>query len=356
MSQRASGGVRDASGRLRGYTVARAGVRGDAVHHKTMLRPELNAFFIAALGIAACAFASCTASRAQVRPALGVKTWTSTDGKQMPWREWGVPHGMKPRAVIIAVHGLSGASEDFHLLGERLSPQGVAVVAYELRGQGNDSDSARRGDIDRAETWLRDLAAFHALVRERHTGIPILWYGESLGSLIALHTAAKNDAHARPDALILASPIGGLRVHVGKFQHAMLRTASHVLPTFHVKLGSLAGMDESKIRVTGTSTHGAQMAKTPHHVSAFTLRLLRGVDDLLRANQDAAARIAMPLLMLASPHDVVSSPSQVEALFQQIGSGDKRLLWYPQSYHLLLHDVQHEEVLGDVARWVRRHE
>lgn len=310
----------------------------------------------AALAIAACAFASCSAPRANVRPALGAKTWTSTDGKQMPWREWRVPDRVKPRCVIIAVHGLSGAAEDFHLLGERLSPHGIAVLAYELRGQGNDPDLARRGDIDHPRTWLRDIAAFHTLVSERHPDIPILWYGESLGSLIALHAAAKSDPCARPGGLILATPIGGLRVHVSSLSRAFLRAVSHVLPTYRVKLGNLAGMDESKIRVTSTSTHGGQMARTPHHVPAFTLRLLRGVDDLLRANRDAAGRIAIPVLMLASPHDVVSSPSQVEALFHQVGSNDKRLLWYPRSHHLLLHDVQHAEVLRDVAQWVKRRE
>ena len=267
----------------------------------------------------------------------------------MPWREWRVPHGSRPRCVIIAVHGLRP-------LGESLAPQGIAVFAYELRGQGNDPDLARHGDINRPQTWLRDLAAFHTLVRKRHPGIPIFWYGESLGSLIAFHAAAKIDPCVQPGGLILATPIAGLRMHVSSLARVSLRAASHVVPTCRVKLGSLAGMDESKIRVTSTTTHGGQMAKTPHHVPAFTLRLLRGVDDLLRANTNAAGRLAMPVLMLASPHDVVSSPQQVEALFREIGSDDKRLRWYPRSYHLLLHDVQHAEVLRDVARWVKQHE
>ena len=274
----------------------------------------------------------------------------------MPWREWRVPHGSRPRCVIIAVHGLSGAAQDFRPLGESLAPQGIAVFAYELRGQGNDPDLARHGDINRPQTWLRDLAAFHTLVRKRHPGIPIFWYGESLGSLIAFHAAAKIDPCVQPGGLILATPIAGLRMHVSSLARVSLRAASHVVPTCRVKLGSLAGMDESKIRVTSTTTHGGQMAKTPHHVPAFTLRLLRGVDDLLRANTNAAGRLAMPVLMLASPHDVVSSPQQVEALFREIGSDDKRLRWYPRSYHLLLHDVQHAEVLRDVARWVKQHE
>ena len=258
--------------------------------------------------------------------------------------------------MLITVHGLSGAASDFRALGEALPSQGIAVYSYELRGQGNDPDLARRGDIDKPETWLRDLMAFHKLVHARHPGTPVVWYGESLGSLIAFHAAAKHCPHATPDALILASPIGGLRVHVSGLRRALLRSAAHLLPTFRVRLGSVADLDENKLLVTATTTHGGQMARTPHHVPAFTLRLLLVLDDLLRANGQAAAKLEMPVLMLGSPNDVVSSPDQVRMLFEQISTDDKRLLWYARSHHLLLQDVQHEEVVRDVAQWVRRHE
>ena len=320
------------------------------------LKLLLNMFRLIALSFVASALASCSSLQPCVQPFLGATTWTSTDGKQMPWRVWRVPGGTKERCVLITVHGLSGAASDFCLLGERLPLHGITVYGYALRGQGNDPDVAKRGDIDDSETWLRDLMTFHQLVRERHPGVPVVWYGESLGSLIALHAAAKHCSCAMPDALILASPVGGLRMHLVELERVLLRSASHVLPTYRVRLGALAGVDENKMRVTSTSTHGEQMAKTPHHVPAFTLRLLRELDDLLQANERAAGKLEIPVLMLGSPHDVVSSPDQVQALFKQIGSDDKRLLWYARSYHLLLHDVQHDEVVRDVARWVRQRE
>jgi len=315
----------------------------------------VNRFLPIALCLAAGTLASCTTQRPHVQPSLGAKTWTSTDGKQMPWRVWNVPRGTTERCVLITVHGLSGTAEDFHALGEALPSQGIAVYGYELRGQGNDPDRARRGDIDEPETWLRDLMTFHRLVRARHPGVPVVWYGESLGSLIALHAAASHCPCATPDAVIFASPIGGLRTQVGGLRRALLRSASRVLPTLRVKLGGAAGVDENKVRVTSTTTHGGQMAKTPHHVPAFTLRLLRGLDDLLRANERAAGELRLPVLMLGSPNDVVSSEDQVRVLFGWIASDDKRLLWYRRSYHLLLHDVQHEEVVRDVAQWMSRH-
>lgn len=299
------------------------------------------------------AMASCASVRPAKPSALGAATWTSYDGKEMPWKEWPVPKGTPVKGVIITVHGLSGASSDFWPLGKALPPQGWWVYGYELRGQGNDPDLARRGDIGSADQWLKDLTTFHKLVKACHPGLPIIWYGESLGTLITLHAATRGEA--APDALVMATPIAGLRKKVSVAERCLLLTGSRIVPGLHLKLGDLAGVDENKIRVTSTTTHGGQMEVTPHHVPAFTLRLLREIDRLMSGNARAAARVSMPVLMLGSPYDVVSAPDQVQHLFGQLHSPDKRLYWYTRSYHLLLHDVQRDEVVGDFSKWLVQH-
>jgi alpha-beta hydrolase superfamily lysophospholipase len=274
----------------------------------------------------------------------------------MPVQSWMVPAGSKPRGVVIAVHGLSGAKSDFWYLGQELPQRGYTVYAYDLRGQGNDPVVAERGDISGEKAWKRDLATFHALVRRRHPKTPVFWYGESLGSLIALHTAADLLGNrSDPEAIILASPVAGLRQTISGFQRFLLETAAKLSPRTRFTLGDLAGVDEKKIQVTSTSTHGGQMAVTPHHVSAFSLRLLTTVGGMLDENPGAVRRLKMPVLFVASPNDVLSSADQIQALFLQVRSRDKKLLWYTRSYHLLLHDVQREEVVNDVAKWLDRH-
>jgi acylglycerol lipase len=67
---------------------------------------------------------------------------------------------------------------------------------------------------------------------------------------------------------------------------------------------------------------------------------------------DAAAKLKVPVLMLASPNDVIASEEQVADFFARIGSRDKTIHWYRRSYHLLLHDTQRGEVLRDATRWV----
>ncbi|GAA5144310.1 alpha/beta hydrolase [Prosthecobacter algae] len=300
--------------------------------------------------------ASCSSMpTGQARPELRPGGWVSYDGKVMPWQEWPAAAGLKPRGVVIAVHGLSGAASDFWFIGDKLPAQGYAVYAYDLRGQGKDPVKEERGDIGSARQWMRDLEAFHLLVRKRHPGVPVFWYGESLGSLICLHTAASrlNDRQD-PAGIVLASPVAGLRVTVSGFRRFLLETAATLSPRSRYSLGDLAGVDEKKIQVTSETTHGAQMAVTEHHINSFTLRLLTEIGRLLDANPDAAKRLRMPVLFLASPNDVLSSPDQVQGLFSQVRSPKKRLLWYTRSYHLLLHDVQKAEVTADLVRWLDR--
>lgn len=291
----------------------------------------------------------------EVRPMLGEREWVSYDGKVMPWQAWLPPKNVKLKGVVIAVHGLSGASSDFWLLGEKLPREGYAVYGYELRGQGNDPEVGQRGDILSSRQWLRDLETFHLLVRRRHPKADVFWYGESLGSLIAFHTAASRLRLWRdPDGIIMASPIAGLRMAVSDFRRWLLKTAAALAPRQRYKLGELAKADESGIRVTNDTTHGAQMHKTPHHVPDFTLRLLGEIGRMMDDNTMAARRFDLPLLFLASPNDVLSSPDQVQELFRQIDSADKTLYWYSRSYHLLLHDVQRHEVVADLLKWLNK--
>jgi acylglycerol lipase len=119
-----------------------------------------------------------------------------------------------------------------------------------------------------------------------------------------------------------------------------------------VNLEKLAGVDDKEIRVTHDTTHGARMAVTSHYVSHFSLRLLGEIDRMMRTLPDAAARLREPVLVLASPNDVIASEEQVADFFNRLGSKDKTIYWYRKSYHLLLHDTERQEVLRDATQWV----
>jgi len=310
-------------------------------------------------GVTACLILSqcATAPQTSMKPAIEAKTWRSFDGKEMPWKRGKKVSRGDVRAVVITVHGLSGAASDFWMLEDAWPERGIPVYGLELRGQGNDPVQRHQGNISSPLVWQKDLLTFHRLVRERHPEAPIFWYAESLGTLIAMHTVADMmpDAREHPAGLFLSAPAAGLRLRPSGIKSVLLYTAVAALPWKKVNLEKLAGVKDKDIRVTHDTTYGAQMAVTSHYVTAFTLRLLGGVDSMMRTAPQSARSLRVPVLMLASPNDVIASEEQVQSLFDMIASTDKELHWYRDSYHLLLHDVEREKVLRDATQWLEKH-
>jgi acylglycerol lipase len=301
------------------------------------------------------------ASWKNAKPSLsmGDRTWSSFDGKVMPWTLAGGEPDANVKAAVITIHGLSGAASDFWMLEEEWPKFGVAVYGLQLRGQGNDPVVKKRGHVASSRLWLRDLLAFNRLVRKRHPGRPVFWYAESMGTLIALHTVTElmdkdEQDPVRPDGIIMSAPAAGLRMQASRWRMRMIYALVQMFPWVKVSLSQMAGMDDKAIQVTADTTYGSQMAVTPHHVPKFSLRLLGEVDEMMRASRRAAGGLRMPVLVLASPHDVIADENQVQTFFESIGSKDKEIRWYRESYHLLLHDREREKVMQDATEWLRR--
>ena len=312
------------------------------------------AIVMASVGV--LGLSSCTGmASAKGTPVLNAEDWRSYDGKVMPWRPSEVPEGQPIKAVVVTIHGLSGAALDFWPIGDALPPKGIAVYGIELRGQGNDPDVKRRGDIRSAKVWQKDLSTFNELVRRKHPGLPVIWYAESLGTLIAINTLVDLPPQDRPVGIVCSSPAAGLRLQPKASQYWLLRIATTVLPGKKVNLEKLAGVDDRDIRVTHDTTHEAQMARTPHYVPEFSLRLLGQIDRMMRDLPEAARRTTLPVLVMASPNDVIASPEQIQSFYDELSSKDKKLNWYRRSYHLLLHDTERQQVLADGTHWIESH-
>jgi alpha-beta hydrolase superfamily lysophospholipase len=282
--------------------------------------------------------------------AKDAKSWTARDGKVFPVTEWRAPRMREPKVVLIGIHGMSGAASDFWPIGEAIAAEGGAAIAYEVRGQGHDPDPKQRGDIPSARAWRQDLADFDALVRLRYPGAPIIWHGESLGSLIALHAAAR--AQSPPDGIILASPVGEFRESLPAYKYLAVRILAAAAPRYRISLADLAGQSATAAQVTANTTHSGQMSKTAHHVETFTIRHLREIEKMVRQSQSAAPSLRAPLLMLYTPNDPVSTPGGAEAIFNAAGSGQKEKRLFKNSFHLILHDVQRAEAIRSILLWL----
>lgn len=282
--------------------------------------------------------------------------WTAPDGETFSYSLWNaeLSAGEKPRAIVVAVHGLSGAALDYEPLGRHLARHGVATVAPELRGQGNDPVPARRGDLESLENWYADLHAFFAMVRTRYSDTPIYYYGESMGAALLTRFLAQADQIDFPVGLVLASPVVELPAKPSWWQERVFRFFLWLRPTHRIDVSQYTrrNKDNPAHWVTRDEAHRRWFETASHKVECFTVRFFKCLRELIEGCFAAAPRITVPLLLIYAANDVYIKPPRVEAFFDRLGSHDKERRLFPDSYHLLLHDYDQAEALDQIETWL----
>jgi alpha-beta hydrolase superfamily lysophospholipase len=301
------------------------------------------------VGLAGCGPQYATVSHLNNPTAAGAK------GETFGYRRW-ISEPTEPDVIVIGIHGFCGASIDYTNLGNHLLAHqpGSGLYAYEVRGQGSDPIRARRGDIGDPKDWYRDLFAFTQLVRERHPDAKIVWFGESMGGLIAAHALREAPAADMPcDALVLSSPLVRFRDDIPMWKIRLLEVAAETLPLARISLDALSGGQD--VQMTQTSKHSTQTKTNPYNIRQHTLRLLGTLSQHIEGMGDCAAKLRVPILVLHGDKDYFNTDSDIRGFVARIAPGvSKTYRNYPDSYHLLMYDRRKEMIFRDIERWLNR--
>ena len=283
------------------------------------------------------------------------KNKSALDAKEdrFGYRKW-ISETTEPDVVLIGIHGFCGASIDYANLGKHLLQHQPAtgLYAYEVRGQGSDPIHQRRGDIGDPKDWYRDLFAFTQLVQEQHPNAKIVWFGESMGALIAAHAWRESPVGDPPcDGLILSSPIVRFRDDIPAWTPGLVQIAATTLPLARIPLATLAGGQE--VQMTQTSVHSEQSQKNSYSVEQHTLRMIGALAGLIGNMNACAATFRSPVLVLHGGKDYFNNDSDVRGFVARIPpEASKTYHDYPQAYHLLMYDAKKEVIFKDIERWL----
>jgi len=277
------------------------------------------------------------------------------DAETFGYRSWKRNHTNQD-LVIIGIHGFCGNSIDYANLGNYLVNRqpNTAVYAYELRGQGSDPIYERRGDIGHPSQWYNDLHAFTQHVRKRHPKAKIIWYGESMGALIATHALNSAPADTPPcDALVLSSPIVRFKDDIELWKIALIQVAATTAPLARVPIDSLTGQQD--VQVTQTTLHGEQSKTNSYNIEKHTLRLLGTLARLIDGMNTCAANLSVPTLILHGEHDFLNTDSDVRGFAARTPESTPTTYHnYKGAYHLLMYDEKKEKIFRDVAKWLNQ--
>lgn len=230
------------------------------------------------------------------------------------------------------MHGFTGTPYEVRYLGEQLAKAGHAVRAPRLPGHGTSLD-----DLDRMQ-WQDWAGAVDDAVTElgkRCQRVAVI--GQSLGGLLALHTASQ-----RPDVACvgsLAAPLWleGLAGHVARWiRQGRAITRVPWLP----KLGG------SDVRDRRAKAENPCYRAIPTRALGQLLAFMDVVDAELTS-------VKQPVLVLHATQDHTAPVACARRISDATRAVRTRIL--PRSYHLIAIDVERDIVAAEVLRFLRHH-
>lgn len=288
------------------------------------------------------------------------------DGGSILVRRW-LPDA-PPRLAVQIAHGLAEHSARYERLARALTGAGCAVYASDHRGHGPTSAPADLGLFAARDGWrkcLDDLWAVNRRIAADRPGLPIVFMGHSLGSVmgqqfIAEHGAALAGAvlsgtSGTPPAVL---PIGRL---VARLERWRLGPRGHSALLQKMLLGDFnKPFEPARTPFDWLSRDPAEVDKyiaDPLCGFPFTVQLAIDILDAIGpiASKETVARIpkALPIYVFSGARDPVGARLQslIDA-YRAAGLTRVTQRLYADARHETLNETNRDEVTADLIGWL----
>jgi alpha-beta hydrolase superfamily lysophospholipase len=279
--------------------------------------------------------------------ALAVQNAAAGDKDAAPCISWTNPI-VKPRAVLLCIHGLGLYSGSYQNFGVRMARQGISTYAIDVRGFGSWMKAQGHEEINFIYC-LHDVSSALKAIRAANPGLPVFLLGESMGGAIALRAASLFPELI--DGLIASVPAGDR--FKGKKED--LNVALHFLK------GPNKDFDVGK-EIINQATDNPQLKKdwedNPLDRMDLSPKDLMQSQKFMNENHDSVKSITQtPVLMIQGTEDKLVKPTGTWDLFNEIPSVEKTFMAVP-SEHLVFEEQQDKKRTFDthidhtVGAWI----
>jgi alpha-beta hydrolase superfamily lysophospholipase len=277
-----------------------------------------------------------------------------------------------PRAVIQINHGMAEHADRYRRFAEFLSARGYATFAHDHRGHGyTKAPDAPQGVFAERDGMARVMGDVNAVIgtaRAANPGTPVVMFGHSMGTIIAL-----NHAHAHPgrtEGLALwntsfETPLL-LSVLVGLLKAERMFKGSDVPSSLAVKATFEAWNKEFAPNRTAFDWLSRDAAEVDRYVAdplcGFPVSIgmwLDVVESIRASAQDeriAAIPKSLHVYIVAGDRDPSSLKGEamlnLAARLRAAGLTDVSAKVYPDTRHECLNDINRDAVMADFADWL----
>jgi alpha-beta hydrolase superfamily lysophospholipase len=279
-------------------------------------------------------------------PQLNEASFISYDGTDLPLRAWLPPGGIDAaRAVFIAVHGFNDYSNFIKNSALYFNTHNIAVYAYDQRGFGN---APVWGKWSSTEVMAQDLKVLARLIAQKHPEVPLYLLGHSMGGAVVIRAMA-GENHTDIAGAILLAPAVWARSTIPFYQNGALWLVAHTIPWYTVTGAGLDRQACSDINVL------KKQGRDPLVIKKTRFDTIYGLQNLMDAAYGAADSFNLKTLVLYGNLDEIIPQEPVFDVYRRFPldpAGQKKMILYEEGYHMLLRDLQAENVMQDIVTWV----
>ncbi len=230
------------------------------------------------------------------------------------------------KEAVLVLHGYTGITDELTFFAHRMHAAGYTVALPRLPGHGTDGSDFL---TCRAEDWYRKVLDTYLDLKARFQTVH--WVGLSMGALFAILGMAQ----FRSGKLVLAAP--ALQVYDRRL---------YLTPLLRL---FVRRMEKKEYRFEGPPEHApiaeaywtynwpiqaAELYRLQRYASQYLSRLSGNVLVLLGGKDDTVPPSVLDLIQRKALHCTIDS------------------ITFPESGHVVLNDVEREQVADKVADWL----
>jgi carboxylesterase len=228
----------------------------------------------------------------------------------------------------LLVHGFSGSPPEMRPMGEFLAAKGLTVLGVRLAGHGTSPE-------DMATTTWRDwvASAEAGLWEVKARCEQVFVAGLSMGGLITLHLATH---HPVAGIVVMATP-----PYIADWRFRFVPLAKHFLRWVVPGIESDLTDPEAEKRLFSYK-------RLPVHCIA-------SLGELIRLVRQELPQVKVPALIMQGEKDHHIPTDSAQIVFEELGTAQKEIVWWPNSGHCITVDSERETVWARAYEFIARH-
>ena len=299
-------------------------------------------------------------------------TFKAPDGPEIFVYKWAPEAGTKTKAAVQIAHGAAEHAKRYERFARVLADAGYVVYADDHRGHGKTAAVLEKAGIAGPDAWngiMRDMHQLTDIIRKENPSIPLIFFGHSMGSLIAQQYIQEWGGELK--GAVLSGTFGSLGIDpaaavAGAQQEAQAKGDSAPSQLF---VGMFVNFNQpfqpAKTGFEWLSRDEAEVQKYADDPwcgfpfsNGLVIDMFKGAGNIWSAESEARIPKGLPLLVVSGELDPAGantvSVNQLVERYRGHGMTNIQVKFYPQARHEILNEINRDEVQQDILGWMNK--